>query len=235
MMLASLVAAFMSTIDTQLNWGASYLLNDFYRRFIVKNASERHYVVVSIIATIFMAMCGALMAFIMSSIVGAWQLLIAINAGIGVVYLLRWYWWRINAWSELSAMISALCVAIVLFNFTDVRFPISLLYSVPITAAVWLTVTLLTKPVEESKLIEFYKRVRPGGPFWKKIRSKIPGTEHDRIGYKRFIGWICGIAMVYFSLFGLGEIFLKGSIIGYITVLLAILSGYFTYRLATAG
>ncbi|MDI6642391.1 MAG: sodium:proline symporter, partial [Elusimicrobiota bacterium] len=204
LMLTSFVAAYMSTIDTQLNWGAGYLINDFYKRFIVKNVTEKHYVIASVVGTVFIALCGALMTFLLTSIAGAWKFLAAVNAGIGVVYLLRWYWWRINAWSEISAMATAFIVAFVIFTFTEVRFPVTLLYSVPITLVVWVTITLLTKPVQEEKLIEFYKKVRPGGPGWKRIATKIPGCEHNRIGYKNFASWILGVGAIYSAMFGIG-------------------------------
>lgn len=226
LMLASFVAAYMSTIDTQLNWGSGYLINDFYKRFIVKNASEKHYVVASIIATVFIALCGAGMTLLMSSISGAWFLLTAINAGIGVVYLLRWYWWRVSAYSEIAAMFSAFVVAFVLFKFTKVRFPVSLLYSVPITLIVWLTVTLLTPPVEKEKLVQFYKKVRPGGPGWKKIACEIPGCEHDKIGTHRFIGWLCGIVAVYCVMLGVGDLLLHKTSLGIILFVIGMIAFY---------
>jgi len=230
LMLASFVAAYMSTIDTQLNWGAGYLINDFYKRFIVKNASEKHYVTMSIIATVFIALCGAIMTLLMSSISGAWFLLTAINAGIGVVYLLRWYWWRVSAYSEIAAMSTAFIVAFVLFKFTKIRFPISLLYSIPISLVVWLTVTLLTPPVEKEKLIEFYKKVRPGGPGWRKIASEIPGCEKDRIGIHRFIGWFCGVVAVYSVMLGIGDLLLHKTPLVIVCLILGIAGFYGVYR-----
>lgn len=229
LMLASFAAAYMSTIDTQLNWGSGYLINDFYKRFIVKNASEKHYVVMSIIATVFIALCGAGMTLLMSSISGAWFLLTAINAGIGVVYLARWYWWRVSAYSEISAMAAAFVVAFILFKFTNVKFPISLLYSIPITLVVWITVTLLTPPVEEQKLIEFYKKVRPGGIGWKKISSKIPGCENDKIGTHRFLGWLFGVVAVYGVMLGIGDLLLHKTMYGVILLVLGIIGFYGVY------
>jgi SSS family transporter len=230
LMLASFVAAYMSTIDTQLNWGAGYLINDFYKRFIVKNASEKHYVTMSIIATVFIALCGAGMTLLMSSISGAWFLLTAINAGIGVVYLLRWYWWRVSAYSEIAAMATAFLVAFVLFKFTNIRFPISLLYSVPISLVVWLTVTFLTPPVKKERLIEFYKKVRPGGPGWKKIAKEIPGCENDKIGVHRFIGWFSGVVAVYGIMLGVGDLLLHKTSLGIVLLVLGIIGFYGVYR-----
>ncbi|OQX94765.1 hypothetical protein B6I21_08920, partial [candidate division KSB1 bacterium 4572_119] len=231
LMLASFIAAFMSTISTQFNWGASYIINDFYRPFINKNASEKHYVVVSTVVVIFIALMGGAISFFMNDIFFGWLLLSAINAGIGIVYIARWYWWRVNAWSEISAIVSILTVvALLLFVKSDYmiklilltilllaiifvfvfglrkkewrfqylsssifiiliaifalaivltitlpekKFPWTLIYTVPISLSVWLTTTILTKPVDENKLVEFYKRVHPGGPGWKRIAEKI--------------------------------------------------------------
>ncbi len=232
LMLASFVAAYMSTIDTQLNWGASYLINDFYKRFIVKNANENHYVTMSIIATIFIALCGVGMTLLMNSISGAWFLLTAINAGIGVVYLLRWYWWRINAYSEIAAMATAFVVAFILFKFTKIKFPVSLLYSVPITFVVWITVTFLTPPVEEKKLFSFYKKVRPGGPGWKKIALQIPGCENDKIGVYKILGWIFGVIAVYGVMFGIGSWVIHGlSTTSGVLLILGIFGFYKVYRI----
>ncbi|MBL7075044.1 Na+:solute symporter [candidate division KSB1 bacterium] len=231
LMLASFLAAFMSTISTQINWGASYIINDFYRPFIKKDASEKHYVRVSIITVISMAILGGGISFLMKDIFFAWLLLSAINAGIGIVYIARWYWWRINAWSEMSAiasiigvvavvllvrseltlkiiltamiiiglialfiwglrkkewraqylrssvfiiLISIIAIALILtITLPEKKFPWTLIYTVPISLAIWLTVTMLTKPVDEDKLIEFYKRVHPGGPGWRAIAAKV--------------------------------------------------------------
>jgi len=230
-MLASFVAAYMSTIDTQLNWGASYLINDFYRRFLVKDKDERHYVKASIFATLLIALCGAGMTLLMSSIVGAWELLTAINAGIGVVYLLRWYWWRINAYSELAAMLTSLATASVLYIFTKVRFPISLLYSVPISSAVWIAVTLLTPPVEEKKLITFYERVRPGGPGWKVIMNKIAGAEKDKFPKERLHGFILGVIGLYSALFGVGKLLFGNFYEGIFLLLISVGAGYLIFNI----
>src|ERR1019366_7968901 len=114
LMIAAFAAAYMSTIATQLNWGASYLVNDFYRRFLKPKESPRHYVTASQFATVLLTLVSAVVTFYMDSIAGAWKLLVVTGAGTGSVLLLRWYWWRINAWSEVSAMISAFVVSVVL-------------------------------------------------------------------------------------------------------------------------
>ena len=274
LMLASFLAAFMSTIATQINWGASYLINDFYRPFIKKDASEKHYVRISIATTILMAILGGAVSFLMNDIFLAWLLLSAINAGIGIVYIARWYWWRINAWSEISAIASiigvvafillvksetalkailfsiiiivlfalfirglrkrewraqylrssifiifmaAISICLILtFTLPEKKFPWTLIYTVPISLVIWLTVTMLTRPVDENKLIEFYKRVHPGGPGWKRIADTL--SEDYRAGSlftrRNAIGAIFGIFAVYGALLGVGHIIIGNLLTG---------------------
>src|SRR5256714_1934211 len=152
LMVAAFAAAFMSTIGTQLNWGASYLVNDFYRRFLRPHESERKYVQVSQAATVLLTIVSAVVTFYMDSITGAWQLLIGIGAGTGAVLILRWYWWRINAWSEVSAMSAAFLVSMSvrlhygLSNDDPLVFAKSTLITVGVTTVVWLIATFLTAP-----------------------------------------------------------------------------------------
>src|SRR6202040_3948391 len=167
LMVAAFAAAFMSTIGTQLNWGASYLVNDFYRRFLRPSESERKYVKVSQVATVLLTIISAVVTFYMDSITGAWQLLIGIGAGTGTVLILRWYWWRINAWSEVSAMTSAFVVSLAMrlyygrSNDDPLVFAKSTMITVGITTAVWLIATFATAPEPKDKLLSFYRRVRP--------------------------------------------------------------------------
>ena len=171
-MIAAFAAAYMSTIGTQLNWGASYVINDFYRRFVVRNASERHYVIASQIATLMLMVLSLIITFYLSSIEYAWKLLMVTGAGTGTVLLLRWFWWRINAWSEISAMIAAAVVSLFLqsrfgpqWNGDDPQqFAYLMLTTVGITTIAWLVVTMLTPPEPMEKLLAFYRRVRPAGP-----------------------------------------------------------------------
>jgi SSS family solute:Na+ symporter len=231
--LAGFMAAFLSTIDTQLNWGASYLINDFYRRFLKKKASQKHYVRASIVATIIIAAVGAMVAFMMSSIVFGWYIITSVNAGIGVVYLLRWYWWRINAWSEISAISTSIVMSIYLTFFTSIEFPLTLLYIIPLSVAVWVIVTFITKPTREEKLIEFYKHVRPGGPGWKRIRDKIPGTENDRVGLSNLKGYIAAVIGVYAALIGIGKLIMGPTWQGFILIAVTIVMGYLIYTVFT--
>lgn len=259
--LAGFLAAYMSTVDTQMNWGASYLINDFYKRFIKREASERHYVFASVVATVIIAVCGAGMTFLMQSIVSGWELLTQIVAGIGLVYILRWYWWRINAWSELSALATALVTACTLKVFTTpwfaakyltaeklasmpewlggalktlntMIFPTTLLILVPVCMAVWITVTLLTKPVEDEKLIEFYKRVRPAGRGWSRIRDLIGADAPQPVGSvkKNLTSYLVGIVSVYAALFGIGRIVLGSWPVGVGLLVVSVAGGYFISR-----
>jgi SSS family transporter len=231
--LAGFMAAFLSTIDTQLNWGASYLINDFYRRFLKKDASEKHYVRAAIVATIIIAAVGAMVTLMMSSIYFGWTIITSVNAGIGVVYLLRWYWWRINAWSEISAITTSVLMSIYLTFFTSIKFPVTLLYIIPVSVTVWVIVTFLTRPVKDEKLIEFYKHIRPGGIGWKRIRAQIPGTENDRVGWSNLKGYIAAVIGVYAALIGIGKLILGQTLLGVILMLVTAAMGYLIYTVFT--
>ncbi|MFA5857441.1 MAG: sodium:solute symporter family protein [Elusimicrobiota bacterium] len=207
LMIAGFLAAYMSTINTQINWGASYMVNDLYRRFIAKNKSDKHYLNASMIATVLAALFGAIATFMMNSIVGAWQLITAFSAGVGVVYLLRWYWWRINAWSELSAMVSSITATALLYVFMPaVKFPYTLLYIVPFSLTTIVIVTILTPASKDEALVKFYKKVRPGGPGWARIRAMIPGTEGDKMDFSNFKGYLAAVGAVYCMLIGFGKL-----------------------------
>jgi SSS family solute:Na+ symporter len=233
--LAGFMAAFLSTIDTQLNWGASYLINDFYRRFLKKDGSEKHYVRAAIVATIIIAAVGALVAYMMGSIVFGWYIITSVNAGIGVVYLLRWYWWRINAWSEISAITTSVLMSIYLTFFTSIQFPVTLLYIIPVSVTVWVIVTFITKPTREEKLIEFYKHVRPGGPGWRRIRAKIPGTENDRVGLSNLKGYVAAVIGIYTALIGVGKLILGPAWLGFVLLAVTLVMGYLIYGVFTGA
>src|SRR5207249_4028851 len=157
-LVAAFAAAFMSTIATQLNWGASYLVNDFYRRLVRRDASEPHYVLASRLATALLTVISAAVAFRIESIGGAWKLLIITGAGTGAVLLLRWYWWRINAWSEVAAMITAFVVSVLLQTVggldsdRPLDFARIVLVTVAVTTVVWLVVTFATRPETDATL-----------------------------------------------------------------------------------
>lgn len=207
MLIAVFLAAYMSTIASQLNWGTSYLINDFYRRFIKNDADEKHYVFVSRIGIIAVIIFSLFVTkFFLTTISGAWEFIINASAGMGAVLILRWYWWRINAWSEISAMVTPLIIYPIAKNVYGLESPITLYPVVFGTTIVWLIVTFLTRPVEEKKLIEFYKRTYPGGLGWKKISSKITSMQSTFNFGLAFANWILGIILVYSFLFGLGSL-----------------------------
>src|SRR4051812_44381835 len=204
-------AAYMSTISTQLNWGTSYVVNDFYRRFVRVDASERHYVWVSRVATIITMLGAAVVTFYLESIRQAWEFVLESGAGIGLVLILRWYWWRVNAWSEITAMVAPALGFLYLRAFTSIVFPYSLIYLVAWTTVCWLIVTIATGPEPEIHLIAFYRRVRPGGPGWGPIARLAGGLPPERIG-GLVVDWIAGWVLVYAILFGIGSLVL-GSIL----------------------
>ena len=179
LVVASLIAAFMSTISTHLNWGASYIVSDFYQRFVKPNASEKEMVNLGRVATVILMIFSAFLALtVLENATQAFDILLLSGAGSGAIYLLRWFWWRINAWTEIAAMISATVVAFILVFFVPNESvatalidgsTIKLLIAVTITTIVWILATFLTKPESEEVLINFVKTVHPGGPGWKKV------------------------------------------------------------------
>ncbi len=211
-MIAGFFAAYMSTIATELNWGASYLINDLYRRFLARERSERHYVVASQLTTMSLMILSATVSFFMESIADAWKFIIAIGAGTGLVYLLRWFWWRINAWSEVSAMITAFVTSLTLqigFGLSESEpreFAYLVLVTVAVTTAVWLTVTFLTRPEPKEVLLAFYRRVRPSAALWGPIAREAADVVPQKDGIFNLVDWLCGVAMIYGFLFGAGKI-----------------------------
>jgi len=236
LMVAAFAAAFMSTIGTQLNWGASYLVNDFYRRFLVKQRDDRHYVQISQAATVLLTILSAAITFYMDSIAGAWQLLIVTGAGTGTVLILRWFWWRINAWSEVSAMAAAFVVSVLLqtafgISSADPRgFAVIMLITVGTTTLTWILVTLLTAPEPADTLVAFYRRVRPAVAGWKPVARKAPDVVPSRDLKYNFLDWICGCVMIYGSLFGVGKIILKETALGVAFLAAAAAAGAVIYR-----
>jgi solute:Na+ symporter, SSS family len=213
LMLAAFAAAYMSTVATQLNWGASYVVNDFYRRFLRPSASEHHYVLISKWTTVLLTIVSAVVTFYLDSVAGAWKLLIVTGAGTGLVLLLRWFWWRINAWSEVSAMISAFVVSITLQTAghldsdKPVDFAWIMIITVAVTTAVWLAVTFLTKPEPDETLQKFYVRVRPG------------------VSWYNLLDWFSGCALIYGILFGTGKLLLGEWTAGFLLLGLGLASG----------
>ena len=211
LMMAGFLAAYMSTIGTQLNLGASYLTNDLWRRFIRPDDSERHYVVVSRWMTVVALILAAVVTQFMSSVGDAWKYLLTLTAGVGLVMILRWYWWRVNAWSEISALAASAVVGTLSYgiipgddaNATAKR----LLITVAATTVAWLVVTFVTKPESEATLTRFYERVRPSPGGWGPIARLVPVRTDDRLGIA-LVDWVAGLGLVYGTLFGIGSIVL---------------------------
>jgi SSS family solute:Na+ symporter len=205
LLLGAFFAAYMSTIATQLNWGSSYVINDFYRRFVRRDGSEQHYVWASRVTTILLMVFSAVVTFYLESIRQAWEFVLESGAGIGLVLILRWYWWRVNAWSEISAMVAAATGFAAVRLVTDLQFPYSLLIVVAGTTITWLIVTFATSPEPQAHLVAFYRRVRPDGPGWKPIAAKAGGAPPAPLG-GLFVNWIAGGVLVYSTLFGFGAL-----------------------------
>jgi solute:Na+ symporter, SSS family len=213
-MLAAFCAAYMSTIGTQLNWGASYIINDWYRRFVRRDGSERHYVVASQLVTLGLMLLSLIVTLNLGSIGGAWKLLLVTGAGTGTVLLGRWFWWRINAWSEVTAMAVAAAVSLWLqvgLGWSSDRpkeFAYIMLVTVAVTSVAWLAATFLTPAEPADVLLTFYERVKPGGPGWKPIaaRARIP-VQTEPLG-RALTNWILGCMLIYGWLFGVGELIL---------------------------
>ena len=203
LLLGAFFAAYMSTIATQLNWGTSYIVNDFYRRFVRRDGSEQHYVWVSRLTTILLMITSAIVTFYLESIRQAWEFVLESGAGIGLVLILRWYWWRVNAWSEISAMVAAAVGFAAVRLLTDLQFPYSLLIVVMGTTVVWLLVTMMTAPEPEAHLVAFYRRVRPDGPGWGPI-ARVAGGPQPGPVRGLLLDWLAGGVLVYSTLFGLG-------------------------------
>jgi len=226
-LIVSFLAAFMSTIDTHLNWGVSYLINDIYKRFFKPNETERHYVLVGKIMTVILMILAAFTALKMQSISKAWEFIFAMGAGIGLVLILRWFWWRVNAWSEITALATSIVITISfeiiayfqtinnnleysLFGSAPSIFGMSLqvhhklMIIVPIAIIAWVTVTFFTEPEPMTKLESFYKRVQPGG-WWGPVTSSFDHTLQP-VTKGIFILWLAGVMMIYGFTFGIGNL-----------------------------
>jgi solute:Na+ symporter, SSS family len=236
LMIAAFAAAYMSTIGTQLNWGASYLVNDFYRRFLVGDRGERHYVAVSQLTTMLLMVLSAVVTFFMGSIADAWKFIIALGAGTGLVYLLRWFWWRINAWSEVAAMVAAFVTSLTarfVFHLNESeprQFAYIVLVTVGVTTAVWLAVTFITKPEPKETLLAFYRRVKPSAALWGPVAREATDVVPQKDGLFNLIDWVLGVAMIYMFLFGAGKIIFGQPAIGFIFLAVGLAFGAAIYR-----
>jgi solute:Na+ symporter, SSS family len=235
LMIAAFAAAYMSTIGTQLNWGASYLVNDFYKRFLARGRSEGHYVRISQIATVLIMLVSCVVTYYQESIANAWKFLIAIGAGTGSVFILRWFWWRINAWSEVFAMLASFFVSMLLqlyfkMNNDDPRqFAWIVIITVLCSTVIWIAATLWTRPESEEVLLAFYRRVRPSAALWGPVADKARDITQPRDGVFNLMDWLCGCVLVYMTLFGVGKIIFGQTLAGLGFLALACLAAWLIY------
>jgi Na+/proline symporter len=235
LMVAGLLAAYVSTISTHLNWGTSYLVHDFYRRFLRPGKSERHYVFVGRVVTGLLMVFAGLLTLVMETARANFDLMLSVGAGTGLLYILRWYWWRINAWTEIAAMVSSFLLAIGFFvaqrQGGGLPAHESLLWTVGITTVVWLAAAYLTAPTDRDTLSRFYRLARPAGPGWSSIRRATgdrPPLDDLNLA---FVGWAAGCVFVYAALFGMGHILLGHGLAALVSAALVAGSGILLVRL----
>lgn len=225
LLVAAFLAAYMSTISTHLNWGTSYLVNDFYRRFVRRGADEKHYVAVSRLVTMALVAVSSALIFVITSISGAWLFIIECGAGLGLVLILRWYWWRVSAWSEIAAMVTPALAYPAGRLLFDGAFPAGFFFTVVVTTAAWIAATFLLRPCEMNTLAVFYGRVRPGGPGWAPVRSAMGIEGAAEPVAPLAVDWALGIALVYGALFCIGRLIFGNYLQG--LVLLALSAALF--------
>ena len=233
LLVASLIAAFMSTISTHLNWGSSYLVHDFYRRFYVKNKSEQHYVMMGRVFTVLLMIISAFFALYLNNSLQAFGIILQIGAGTGLIFILRWFWYRINVYSELTAMTVSFLVALGFEFIFPNNFTVEekLIIGVTITTICWLIATLITPPADIETLQNFYKKIQPGGPGWKKIIDisesngvKIVGRKEKWDVPNGILCMVFGSISVYSILFGIGYILYAKTTTGFIFISISIIS-----------
>jgi SSS family solute:Na+ symporter len=234
LMMGGLIAANSSTILTHLNWGSSYLVHDFYRRFITPDADEKHYVMVGRACTVGLYVFAALLSLALESAQDAFEILISIGAGTGLLYLLRWFWWRINAWTEVVAMISSFTISLIFFIMRKTGhaqpFAHTVLYSVAFTTICWLITAYVSPETSREHLIAFYRKVHPSGPGWRVVRQEAGISEaeglrqSDRIG-QAALGWVAGCLTIWSSLFAIGNLLYGRYQLAVILIALFVVSG----------
>jgi Na+/proline symporter len=241
LMVGGLIAANSSTILTHLNWGASYLVHDFYRRFVRRDADERHYVLAGRIATVGLFVCASAVVYLLDTAKSAFDIILQVGAGTGLLYLVRWFWWRVNAWCEIVAMISSFVTSVVLLmlahNGAGLSTHAALVTTVVVTTVCWLVAAYAAPETDRAVLVRFYTQVRPFGPGWERIRREagIPleeGTSRENIPMA-LLGWVTGCTAIWSALFAVGNV-LYGRY-GYAVMLTAIfaVSGFVLLRIVT--
>ena len=233
LLVASLIAAFMSTISTHLNWGSSYLVHDFYRRFFITDKSEKHYVFMGRVFTVLLMIISAFFALYLNNSLQAFGIILQIGAGTGLIFILRWFWYRINVYSELTAMIVSFLVALAFEFIIPNNFSVEekLIIGITITTISWLTVTMITPPSSMDVLQNFYKKIQPGGPGWKKIVEESENSGVIISGKKEkwdvpsgILCMVFGSISVYSVLFGVGYILYSKTTLGLVFVIISAIS-----------
>jgi len=251
-LLAGMLASYRSTIETHLNWGTSYLVHDFYRRFVKTDASEKHYVAAGRVTTGLLMIAAALLTFVLSTAKESFDLILSIGAGTGLIYILRWFWWRINAWSEIAAMVSSFIVSTTFFLSKKAGLdPIgaivpagwhpelitewTLILTVIISTISWVTVTYMTAPTDRATLVAFYRQIRPAGPGWRRVRAEAgvgPSPDSMTVALG---GWVLGCTFVYSALFGTGSFLYGKQSIGLAWTAVFVVSGLGLVAILRAG
>lgn len=252
LIVASFLSAFMSTMDTHLCWGASYMVNDIYKRFMNKKATDVHYIKASRWSILILAIFAALTAWQMESIERGWIFIIQLTAGIAIVMLLRWYWWRVNPWAEISAMVASFMLAIgqfwanlfekIGFISSETHEEINVLFSseydmlratfiLVACTVIWVAVTLLTRPDSKEHLQNFYRKVRPGG-WWGEIAKSCPEVQITGNAASNWLGWFLGIIFIYSSILGFGYLVLNQSVLGLGLLIISVVGAVLTISLA---
>ena len=241
LVVASLIAAFMSTISSHLNWGSSYVVHDFYHRFVRPTASEKHLVTVGRWSTALLMLFSALFALVLSNALQAFQILLQIGAGTGLLFILRWFWYRINAYSEITAMLVSFLLAIYFqvlhtrFGFSPIANDLQFLLSVGLTTLAWVVVTLLTAPSDMETLTHFVRKIQPGGPGWAKVREQMQAEELTAKGWSIPTGMLCmmvGVFAIYSALFSTGYFIYGKTGAGLLLAALCLFSFLLLWRLS---
>ncbi len=243
LVVAALIAAYMSTVSTQLNWGSSYIVNDFYNRFINKDASQKQLVLVGRLSTVGLMILAGILALLLQNALQAFEILLQIGAGTGLIFILRWFWWRINALTEITAMVVSFLVALYfafihpLTGLAELSSAMKLIFGVGFTSLIWILVALFSKPTDEEKLISFYKAIKPGGPGWKHIAGKINLENDSENDYwdvpMAILAMIIGSLGVYSALFASGYWIYQNFSLAIVFSLLSVLFFYILSRIWT--
>ncbi len=235
LMIAGMLAAYVSTIVTHLNWGASYLVHDFWRRFVRTDADERHYVTMGRIITVLLMIVGGALTFVLETAQQSFQLLLSIGAGTGLLYLLRWFWWRVNAWCEIAAMVASFSAALGFFIAQKQGVVMAshtpLLATVGITTVVWIITAFVSPPTDRATLLSFYRQVRPAGPGWADVRAEAQLPPSPDSLPQAFLAWMLGCLMVYGALFGTGSLLYGHTTIAVFWIVVFVVSALWLSRI----